>query len=184
MSKSPDSTLPMVLLGLVRQAPRSGYDLRRMFILSPMAHYSDSPGSIYPALARLQQKRWIKPVDEPAGSPRRRQRFAITRQGLAALKKWLSKPVTRSDVRYRPGDLMLRFAFLFEVSGRTATIRFLSDFERETSANATSIREYLEENKAHMSAAGRMALEYGLGEYLTRAEWARRALAELRRKRR
>jgi len=184
MKNNPNSTLPMVLLGLIRQAPRSGYDLRRMFASSPLAHFSDSPGSIYPALARLQQRRWIRPVDEPDGSPRRRRPFTITPQGLAALEKWLSRPVTGSDVRLRPGDLMLRFAFLFEVRGRTSTIRFLSDFEHELSANAISIREYLKENKAHMSMAGRMALEYGLGEYVARAEWARRALAELRRRRR
>lgn len=184
MDNSSNSTLPMVLLALIHQTPRSGYDLRRMFASSPMAHYSDSPGSIYPALARLQQKRWIKPVDESAGSPRRRQRFTITPQGLAALRRWLIKPVTRGDVRLRPADLMLRFAFLYEVYGRTATKRFLADFERELSANCASIREYLEENKARMSVAGRMALEYGLSEYKARAKWARRTLAELRRKRR
>lgn len=183
MRASSNTDLPMVLLGLIRQEPRSGYDLRRLFLLSPMAHYSDSPGSIYPALARLLQRNWIRPLDEPDGSPRRRRRFASTRQGLAALKKWLNRPVTRTEVRRRPAELMLRFAFLYEVSGKTATLKFLTDFERELSANATWIREYLADNKAHMDIAGRMALEYGLAEYAARAEWARQALGALRRKR-
>lgn len=181
MRASSNSDLPMVLLGLIRQEPRSGYDLRRLFALSPMAHYSDSPGSIYPALSRLLQKNWIKPLDEPDRSPRRRRRFTVTRQGLAALKKWLMRPVKRSDVRLRPADLMLRFAFLFEVCGKEATIEFLTDFEREVSANSEWIHEFLKDNKAHMSTAGRLALEYGHAEYVARAKWARRALGELRR---
>jgi hypothetical protein len=43
-------------LSLIRlRQPCSGYDLRGFFAGQPMATFSDSPGSIYPALKRLEK---------------------------------------------------------------------------------------------------------------------------------
>ena len=39
--------LGYVLLGLLNQLPRSGYDVRLEMESTPMAHFSSSPGSIY-----------------------------------------------------------------------------------------------------------------------------------------
>jgi DNA-binding PadR family transcriptional regulator len=50
------STLEFALTGLLRQKPQSGYDLRKTFTDTAMRHYSDSPGSIYPAMRRLQAR--------------------------------------------------------------------------------------------------------------------------------
>src|SRR5260370_3518580 len=49
------SLLAYALLGLLRQQPRSGYDLRKIFANTPMGTFSDSPGAIYPALQRLEK---------------------------------------------------------------------------------------------------------------------------------
>jgi DNA-binding PadR family transcriptional regulator len=184
MVTKPNSTLGLALLGLIRQEPRCGYDLRKLFVSSPLAHFSDSPGSIYPALGRLRRKQWIRPLDAAGSHPRRKRRFTITSQGLAALKKWLRKPVERADVMLREDELMLRFVFLFEVCGRVAARRFLKSFEREFAACAAEIREYLAQNKARMQPAAWLAVQCGLEGYEAQAEWARRARSELRRKQR
>jgi len=48
------TALEFALLGLVSQKPRSGYELIQVFRDRPMAHFSDSPGAIYPALRRME----------------------------------------------------------------------------------------------------------------------------------
>ena len=49
------SRLGYAILGLLKDRALSGYDVRQEFTSSPMGHYSDSPGAIYPALKRLPQ---------------------------------------------------------------------------------------------------------------------------------
>ena len=76
------STLEFALVGLLRQKVQSGYDLRKTFTETAMRHYSDSPGSIYPALKRLQARGWIEA--EPKDS-RGREAFHLSQEGVAAL---------------------------------------------------------------------------------------------------
>src|SRR5580658_800701 len=108
------STLEYALAGLLRHKPQSGYDLRKTFTTTGMRHYSDSPGSIYPALKRLVTRGWIEavPGDTEQNDPRKRQLFAITATGKEALVAWLRQPVTREDVILRVSELILRFAFM------------------------------------------------------------------------
>jgi len=51
---------------LLWQSPRSGYDLRKFFSATPMMSFSDSPGAIYPALRRLEQRGFIRGQAEGA----------------------------------------------------------------------------------------------------------------------
>ena len=96
------STIPQLgyaLLGLLQGKPSSGYDLRKIFSSTSMRTYSDSPGSIYPALLRLEKQKLIRGSIE-SGS-RRRQVFRLTPKGLAELKQWITAPVTLEDVFYK-----------------------------------------------------------------------------------
>ncbi len=83
---TPSSSLEYALLGLLRQSPQSGYDLRKTFAATPMRHFSDSPGSIYPALRRMKVRRWLTSSPE-SGSARKRQEFAVTPAGTRAPRK-------------------------------------------------------------------------------------------------
>src|ERR1700726_3198664 len=106
------STLEMALLGLLGQKPKSGYDLRKTFATTAMRHYSDSPGSIYPALRRLESREWIAAANQDGGrDSRKRQEFALTEAGKAVLIGWLGQNVNREDVTFRFSELLLRFAF-------------------------------------------------------------------------
>jgi DNA-binding PadR family transcriptional regulator len=85
------STLEFALVGLLRQKAQAGYDLRKTFTETAMRHYSDSPGSIYPALRRLQARGWIEA--EPKDS-RGREVFHPFRRSVTAFLEWLSRDVT------------------------------------------------------------------------------------------
>jgi DNA-binding PadR family transcriptional regulator len=177
-----NSTLEYALIGLIGQKPQSGYDLRKTFTTTGMRHYSDSPGSIYPALKRLLARGWIAAVPGSAeqDDPRKRQLFALTEAGKEALVTWLNQPVTRDDVIFRSSELMLRFAFMDGNVPRTVTIQFLSDFEREQANYAAESRGKLEEMRSKFPVhTGVLAYEAGIEGMENQVSWARRSRQQL-----
>jgi DNA-binding PadR family transcriptional regulator len=135
------STLEFALIGLLRQKAQSGYDLRKTFTETAMRHYSDSPGSIYPALRRLQ----IKGLIEAEPRDRRgREVFHLTAAGVGALLDWLGQDVTRDSIVFGLKELMLRFAFMDGNVARSTAIRFLEQFEREFSVYVGELRAKFE----------------------------------------
>jgi DNA-binding PadR family transcriptional regulator len=176
------STLEYALIGLLRQKAQSGYDLRKTFTTKGMRHYSDSPGSIYPALKRLVERGWIEavPGDTEQSDPRKRQLFAITETGKEALVAWLRQPVTREDVILRVSELMLRFAFMDGNVPRTMTVQFLSDFEREQAVYAAESRVKLDAMRSKYPLhTGFLAYEAGIEGMELHVSWARRSRERL-----
>lgn len=178
----PASTLAYALLGLLHQAPQSGYDLRKTFVSTPMSHFSDSPGAIYPALRRLSRQGWIAPVARPQGG-RRRRLFEPTALGRRALAQWLHRVPTPDDVVRGWDVLMLRLAFM-SGSARGPMLRLLEAIE-------AVLRRYVEDLEAFQAGKGpdlpfgaQLAFESGVEGYRARARWARRALERVRRQRR
>jgi DNA-binding PadR family transcriptional regulator len=172
------STLDCVLLGLIEQAPRSGYDLRKAFALTPLRHFSDSPGAIYPALRRLERRGWIAADGDAAASRRGRRAFRLTPRGRGALVAWLRKPPTRADLVWGLDDLMPRFAFMSQCLSRAEIGRYLRSLEAEVGAYVRELERF-PEVAGPMSFTGRLAFEEGVETYRTLGRWARRALAEL-----
>jgi DNA-binding PadR family transcriptional regulator len=177
----PISTLEFALLGLLRQKPKSGYDLRKTFTDTAMSNYSDSPGSIYPALRRLQTKGLIEPEPGPEPRDRRgREVFRITPGGVAALVEWLGRDLTRKDVTTRLKEIMLRFAFMDGNVPRATAIRFLEQFEREFRVHVAELRaRYERDSSSGIVHTGLLAFQFGVESMEGQLEWARRARVRL-----
>lgn len=171
------SQLGYALLGLLNQQPMSGYDLKKIFTLTAMGSFSDSPGAIYPALTRLEKHGLARGTVEETTSLRKRRVFEITSKGLAAFKAWLESPITQDDVMRRVGDLMLRFSFIDEALGRERSARFLRELAEQIAAYLPSLKQYLESHASEMPFSGRLALGYGIQEYELRLQWARESVA-------
>jgi len=75
--------LRLVLLKLIAEQPRHGYDLIKALEEASGGHYSPSPGVIYPALSMMADEGLIA---EQASEDQRRQ-FAITEAGKALLEE-------------------------------------------------------------------------------------------------
>lgn len=73
--------LKLLLLALIEQEPRHGYELIRM--IEDMFHgqYSPSPGTVYPTLTMLEEMGHVTVQSEDGG----RKRYAITDEGRAFL---------------------------------------------------------------------------------------------------
>jgi DNA-binding PadR family transcriptional regulator len=171
------STLEFALVGLLRHKSQSGYDLRKTFTETAMRHYSDSPGSIYPALKRLQARGWIEA--EPKDS-RGREAFHLTSEGVARFMEWLAQEVSREDVVFRVAELMLRFAFMDGNVPRLTTIRFLDQFEREFGIYVGELRAKFERDSFKKPVhTGLLAFEHGVQGMEAQLIWAREARRRL-----
>jgi len=177
------STLEFALAGLLRQKAQSGYDLRKTFATTAMRHYSDSPGSIYPALRRLEARGWIAVQDgsrPEERDPRKRRVYILTERGHGALVAWIERPVTREDMIWRVQELMLRFAFMDGNVPRTEACRFLGEFEREMAGYVTELRAKLDGMRSKFPLhTGVLAFESGIQVMEAQLSWAREARARL-----
>src|SRR5262249_52519241 len=121
------SVLSFALLGLIRlMQPCSGYDLRGFFAGQPMAVFSDSPGSIYPALQRLERSGLVAQMIDKSTKLRRRKLYRLTAKGKKSLQRWLTQPIQASDVLRGMPELFLRFSYLEDALGAGACQTFLA----------------------------------------------------------
>ena len=91
--------LGYALLGLLHGKASSGYDLRKIFTETPMGRFSDSPGAIYPALRRLEERKLITESAIVQPTKRRRKALQITPEGRVASKAWLRRPLNERMLR-------------------------------------------------------------------------------------
>ena len=176
MAHALPTTLSYALLGLLHQEPRSGYDLRKIFETTPMAHYSGSPGAIYPALRKLEKQRLIKGSVDRRRSLRPRQVFRPSSAGTEAFRSWLAGDIQRDDVIWHVDELMLRFAFHSFLESNAATREFLRSFVREMAGYLLELHEQLKMMPPETPIHGRLALESGIELYKAHCRWARKAL--------
>ena len=169
--------LEYALLGLLDQEPRSGYGLRRIFALTPLGHFSDSPGAIYPALRRLLARRWIGACAPKGG--RRRRELRISTRGREAFVAWLRLPVTAIDVTADPDVLLLRFAFMGQALPVAAIRDFLEGYERQMTTQLKGLRRHHGEHAHTWPLTGRLAFEHGLAQHEAQVAWARSAARAL-----
>lgn len=73
--------LRLLLLSLLGQAPRHGYELIQQVGEMFLRVYTPSPGSVYPLLADFEKLRWVR-AEEDDG----RKRYHLTALGRAQLK--------------------------------------------------------------------------------------------------
>ncbi|WP_114953605.1 PadR family transcriptional regulator [Sphingosinicella terrae] len=165
------TTLGYALLGLIGQSPRSGYRLRLVFETTPLGTYSSSPGSIYPALKRLERAGLVRREAAGGGKPL----FHLTGTGAAALQSWLERPVDAEEAIDREIAL-LRFAFLEGHRDRTLSLSFLAGFAAAAKGQVDALASFLagEEGRA-LSLQSRLAVEHGLASARASLGWAEQA---------
>ena len=96
-----------VVLGLLAQRPRSGYDIKAVVDRSTRFFWAASYGQIYPELKRLEQDGLIEGEDQPRGG-RGRRVYQLTEAGREALVEWLRGTTTTVELR---DESLLRLFF-------------------------------------------------------------------------
>ncbi|HSL70200.1 MAG TPA: PadR family transcriptional regulator [Longimicrobiales bacterium] len=162
-----------LLLAELMHRPASGYDLRKRL---QNGAFSDSPGSVYPAVKRLADRGLIE-AGRAAGR-RRRTAFRATEAGRRALLDWARAAVDVADLRRDARAVELRYAVLGE-HGTPAELRaFLVQYADAVAAHLGAAQaEY--EALPRSNLAKRQMARLAIDVLLARHTWAVRSFKEL-----
>lgn len=120
------STLGYALLGLLARKPRTGYELTQA-LREPIGYFwTASHSQVYPELARLEARGWVRYEIIDGPGPRDTKRYAITAAGRRALATWAVIPPPPEHSR---NELLLKVYSLWLAD--PAAARALITAERE-----------------------------------------------------
>ena len=173
-------TTPYAILGMLKIAPMSGYEIRKEAASSIGYFWSESYGQLYPALRALTAKGWIRRRDSASSrGGRERQVYEITPKGREALRAWRSKAPQAVPAR---NELLLKLFFgdRASIGPETEWIEALESRELEALQNFRSIRSELRRQGDHPSLPFWL-ITLSFGEHRSRAvlRWCRETKAAL-----
>jgi DNA-binding PadR family transcriptional regulator len=88
--------LKYMLLGLISQEPRYGYDLKNDFETLLGGTWPLNIGQIYTTLSRLERDNWVESEIVPQDLLPDRKVYTITPAGQEELDRWLTGPASES----------------------------------------------------------------------------------------
>lgn len=100
--------LPYIILGLLKEAPLSGYDLKIKFEQEIGEFWQAKTSQIYPSLKTLLEDGAVELSQEIVGA-RKKKIYHITEKGRTALAKWMLSPIEEFPVQ--KDEFMLRLYF-------------------------------------------------------------------------
>jgi PadR family transcriptional regulator, regulatory protein AphA len=169
-------SLRHALLGLLVDRPASGYDLLKLFGTSLANVWPATQSQIYSELNKLADAGLITVAAE---GPRGRKQYALTDEGRAELRHWLTET---DPPRVQRSETLLRVFFLGSVS-RDQAQTFLAGLAGRYSEEEDALRELegaVDWDESDLSLYGRIALEYGLRFNAMRREWAEWAAGQVK----
>ena len=163
--------LDALLLFLVGHKEQSGYDIRQVFQDTPVGLFSDSPGAIYPALARLELRGLLR-SDSISGG-RRKKVFARTAEGGQALLDYLREPVRAEDVKRRQAELDLRYVMIEVTLGETDAKIFVAACAEAFARELRGLEAFRDGAGQALGTAPLRSLDLGIRLIGTRLAWCR-----------
>jgi hypothetical protein len=164
-----------VLLAVIASEPRSGYGLKKMFNSSPASVYQPSPGALYPALRRLEE-RGLLHAEQQVSSGRRAASVSGDRRSTM-YREWLEAggPGDGGADRAAP----VRFSLMENYLERAEVITFLADLGGALDAFVTGVEQFAASRQGMLGQHALLALEHGIAIHQASLEWVRSAMAAL-----
>ena len=163
-----------ILLSLLEDEARTGYELKRHFRTTPSGVYEPSSGALYPALQRLESRGFLRAEQAPSGR-RSRLLYRTTAKGRAATLSWLREPLDPVTVGRDLGLHLMRFVVMERRLSTDEVRAFLSSLVAALEAFVDNLELYM----LTTSLPGRhprLALEHGLAVHHASLAWARAAV--------
>jgi len=171
-----------ILLGMICLAPASGYDLKRIFAVTPMGLYQPSSGALYPALRRLELKGLIQtqaPAEGRGQSARHRHVYEPTQTGRAAHMTWLRTPIEPATASRDLGLHLMRFVMMEHLLSTGEVLTFLQNLAGALAALTTQLEQY--SGGADLTDRHpRLAIDHGLAVHRASLRWAENTIEALR----
>lgn len=170
------TTLDYIILGLIQRQNLSGYRIRKAFEETALGNFGGSPGTIYPALKRLEHNELISKKGLKDSS---KSEYAITGPGRSELKAWLELPPSTEEIKKDPEVLVLKFAFMGNLLSKNNQTDYLRQMKEGLESYLMELQDFFHLENEDMPLTGRIAFEHGLMSYRTHLDWCDHALASL-----
>lgn len=172
------SFLNYLLLALIGRKSRNANQLRNAFSELPQGLFSDSPGSIYPALKKMVILELVETKDR--GKGKRRAPYRLTPSGRDILFAWLRQPVQISEMVSVPAKVALRIAFAgaFSATDQDVPMR-LKEMHQHALKASKELEHYRLSADAHLARSSKMSLDLAEEMLSGYARWAERWLKQV-----
>ena len=175
----PLTDFEQVLLGVIASEPRSGYGLKKMFSSSPASVYQPSPGALYPALRRLEERGLLQAEKQVSSGQRALRLYQLTDAGLAVFLEWLRTPVVPETVGAELGQHLMRFSLMEGYLERAEVIAFLADLGGALDGFVRGMEQFVALRQGVLGEHALLAVEHGIVIHRASLEWVRSAMAAL-----
>jgi len=134
-----ENKMNQVILGLLNHENLTGYEIKKRIDNSLRYFWKGSFGSIYPALASLEDMGLISKVkNENNASKREKIIYSITESGRSYLIKWLEDSKSSNSLKY---EMLLKLFFGGAVDN-TISIETITEFENEIAGDLSLLKIY------------------------------------------
>lgn len=123
-------------------SPAAGYDLKQEFAQGARHFWSAELGQIYPTLAALEKKGWLKSRREPSPKGPQRRVYRRTAQGDRELARWLSGEPIMGTERFA---YLAQLIFMGQLHDLARTQQFLRQLRDKQAALLNVIQQGLDE---------------------------------------
>lgn len=180
-------SLPHLILGLLRESPASGYDLRKLFDERISYFWTTEHTQIYRALRRMTDEGWVTmEVVTQEGSPDKKV-YHITPAGRDEFRRWLAAPQDDDSIH---SSFIGRIYFGAALTN-AELVRFIERYIATTQAYYDGMDAIMQRVRPFLNHPGTsrqqrmtlLSLEYGLRMTASELEWlayARGVVASLK----
>ncbi len=176
-------SVPYTILGVLMETPAHGYSIKKYMLKNFSKDFGINDGQLYPALAKLESRGWIKKTVVPQPRSPARHLYRVTEEGEAAFLRWLcgeeeGEAPARLDFFWKYGFLQRCgfFRYLEPEVVQEQTGRKL-DEERRRLADLESLLKRMEARDT--DPYRRMVVDYGVRYERMRVEWLEDLLARV-----
>ena len=166
------TTLDYAIMGLLQQGAKTGYAIRQVFEQTALGSYSSSPGTIYPALKKLEK---TGHVHKKALKEGEKEQFVLQNKGLEALSDWLKSDISEEVVDKRMNEVLLKFAFMEDLLSKEERLYFLQELSRYLQESLQKLKLFDQMQGPSLTLHGRLALENGIEGQKAHLRWAKYA---------
>ncbi|MES0491292.1 MAG: PadR family transcriptional regulator [Leptospirales bacterium] len=181
---SKESKTPFVMLGLLVDGSKSGYDLKKIIEKSIGYFWQESYGQIYPVLKKLHQNNYVTKKTLKQNNKPDKNMYSITASGKTHLELWLSSPMQVSPER---NELLLR-TFFGPNTDIQITVQMLENHLKESIKMKSIFLEIksivksncvIDSGSIENSTFSMITLEYGIMNLDMQIKWAKSSIKTL-----
>lgn len=169
-----EKRMDLVLLGLLSHESLSGYEMKQRIDRWLTYFWSGSYGSIYPTLSQLEGQGMVTKESVQANN-RGKNIYNITEEGRRHLKRWLTEPKAKDELRY---ETLLKLFFANE-GGADVALKQIDIFAEKVKGNMKMLEAAYENLKKVQDDPTHkyylLTVKFGLKSYEAYLQWCEEA---------